>query len=91
MLPLQEYLCRQQVVHRDIAARNVLMSGGGVVKLCDFGLARYMFSGQEYHKLTAGKLPLKWMAPECLSQQVGVGAGGPYHSITLLLELYQIH
>ena len=71
-------------MHRDIAARNVLMSnsggegtsrGGGIVKLCDFGLARHIFSGHEYHKLTAGKLPLKWMAPECLSQQVGLKGG----------------
>ena len=63
-------MCENQFVHRDVAARNVLVGGENMVKLCDFGLTRYMYENNEYHKLTAGKLPLKWMAPESLTDQV---------------------
>ena len=32
----------QQVLHGDLAARNVLLADHGVVKVADFGLARQM-------------------------------------------------
>merc|ERR1711998_542657 len=35
-----KYLISCNVVHRDIATRNVLVTSRGVCKLCDYGLAR---------------------------------------------------
>lgn len=71
-----EYLESRKVVHRDLAARNVLISDEGVAKVSDFGLAR-----EENFTLDAGKLPIKWTAPEALKQgvsELSLSASGPY-------------
>jgi tRNA A-37 threonylcarbamoyl transferase component Bud32 len=39
----------KQVLHGDLAARNVLLAEGGIVKVADFGLARQM-EDYEYKK-----------------------------------------
>ena len=39
----------RQVLHGDLAARNVLLAEGGIVKVADFGLARQM-EDYEYKK-----------------------------------------
>ncbi|XP_074209256.1 focal adhesion kinase 1 isoform X6 [Camelus bactrianus] len=60
------YLESKRFVHRDIAARNVLVSSHDCVKLGDFGLSRYM-EDSTYYKASKGKLPIKWMAPESIN------------------------
>uniref|UniRef100_A0A8C4Z756 non-specific protein-tyrosine kinase n=2 Tax=Gadus morhua TaxID=8049 RepID=A0A8C4Z756_GADMO len=60
------YLESKRFVHRDIAARNVLVSTIDCVKLGDFGLSRYM-EDSSYYKASKGKLPIKWMAPESIN------------------------
>ncbi|XP_031709435.1 focal adhesion kinase 1-like isoform X12 [Anarrhichthys ocellatus] len=60
------YLESKRFVHRDIAARNVLVSTVDCVKLGDFGLSRYM-EDSSYYKASKGKLPIKWMAPESIN------------------------
>ncbi|XP_043543743.1 protein tyrosine kinase 2aa isoform X11 [Chiloscyllium plagiosum] len=60
------YLESKRFVHRDIAARNVLVSSLDCVKLGDFGLSRYM-EDSTYYKASKGKLPIKWMAPESIN------------------------
>ncbi|KAM6967938.1 LOW QUALITY PROTEIN: focal adhesion kinase 1-like [Aplochiton taeniatus] len=60
------YLESKRFVHRDIAARNVLVSSLDCVKLGDFGLSRYM-EDSSYYKASKGKLPIKWMAPESIN------------------------
>uniref|UniRef100_A0AAY4BWN0 Protein kinase domain-containing protein n=1 Tax=Denticeps clupeoides TaxID=299321 RepID=A0AAY4BWN0_9TELE len=60
------YLEGKRFVHRDIAARNVLVSSLDSVKLGDFGLSRYM-EDSSYYKASKGKLPIKWMAPESIN------------------------
>ncbi|XP_026467630.1 focal adhesion kinase 1-like [Ctenocephalides felis] len=58
------YLESKKFVHRDIAARNVLVSAHTCVKLADFGLSREVLS---YYEASRGKLPIKWMAPESIN------------------------
>jgi len=60
------YLEGKHFVHRDVAARNVLVSSEDCVKLADFGLSRSL-TEQCYYKATKGKLPIKWMAPESIN------------------------
>lgn len=60
------YLEQQAVIHRDLAARNCLVGDKGVVKVGDFGLARYVLDN-EYTSSTGAKFPVKWSAPEVLN------------------------
>ncbi|XP_066278799.1 fibroblast growth factor receptor 3-like [Branchiostoma lanceolatum] len=59
-----------QIVHRDVAARNVLVTDDNVAKLADFGLARDVYTDAMYVRTRqAGRdepLPLKWMSLESL-------------------------
>ena len=45
-----EHLANRRVIHGDLAARNILLSDNNVVKICDFGLAKNMYSNQNYQK-----------------------------------------
>ncbi|XP_064601187.1 proto-oncogene tyrosine-protein kinase receptor Ret-like isoform X2 [Liolophura sinensis] len=64
------YLAEMKVVHRDLAARNVLVASGKVVKISDFGLSRDVYEADAYMKKSKGRIPVKWMAPESLYDQV---------------------
>ena len=59
------YLESKKYVHRDIAARNILVSSDDCVKLADFGLSRWV--EESYYKASKGVLPIKWMAPESIN------------------------
>ncbi|XP_039980688.1 protein tyrosine kinase 2 beta, b isoform X3 [Xiphias gladius] len=60
------YLEGVNLVHRDIAVRNVLVASPECVKLGDFGLSRYI-EDEEYYKASITRLPIKWMAPESIN------------------------
>lgn len=60
------YLESKKFVHRDIAARNCLVSSHNCVKLADFGLSRWI-EDRSYYEASKGKLPIKWMAPESIN------------------------
>ncbi|XP_037552312.1 protein-tyrosine kinase 2-beta-like [Nematolebias whitei] len=60
------YLEGLNMVHRDIAVRNILVASPESVRLGDFGLSRYI-DEQEYYKASLSRLPIKWMAPESIN------------------------
>jgi len=39
-----------QVLHGDLAARNVLIAEGDVIKVADFGMARQLYRDYNYKK-----------------------------------------
>lgn len=61
------HLSSKGIVHRDIAARNVLVSRERVCKVSDFGLAMNGDLGAAQH-VKGTRLPIKWMAPECFRE-----------------------
>lgn len=66
LLPLQEYLSSLDVVHRDLACRNILVGENKVLKISDFGMAREVAGDDIYVKTSKGRLPWKWMAIESI-------------------------
>ncbi|XP_014672854.1 PREDICTED: fibroblast growth factor receptor 1-like [Priapulus caudatus] len=65
-----EYLASKRIVHRDLAARNVLVCESDVVKISDFGLSRNIYEQNSYTMMSGSKVPVKWMAPEALFDQI---------------------
>ena len=61
------YLSEKKIVHRDLAARNCMVSNNVVVKVGDFGMARDIYETEYYRKQGRGLLPVRWMAPESIS------------------------
>ncbi|CAG9823039.1 unnamed protein product [Phaedon cochleariae] len=60
------YLERHNYIHRDLAARNCLVGTDNIVKVADFGLARYVLDDQ-YTSSGGSKFPIKWAPPEVLN------------------------
>ena len=74
------------MVHRDLATRNILLAEGKLCKVSDFGLTRDVYIDEAYWKKGAGKckehvvsaenlhafvsVPIKWMAPESLTDHL---------------------
>ena len=54
------------MVHRDLAARNVLVQSFENVKITDFGLTKCLDVGETGYRAAGGKVPVRWLAPECL-------------------------
>ncbi|BFY99746.1 hypothetical protein BsWGS_02786 [Bradybaena similaris] len=62
-----QYLESRDVVHRDLATRNVLLVTEHFAKISDFGMSRIVDSSSEYYQAHGpGRWPLMWYAPECL-------------------------
>lgn len=64
------YLAQMKYVHRDVACRNCLVNANRVVKLADFGMTRPMYENNYYKFHRKGMLPVRWMAPESLTEGV---------------------
>lgn len=64
------YLEERRLVHRDLAARNVLVQNPACVKITDFGLAKLLDINEDEYKAAGGKMPIKWLALECIQHRI---------------------
>nr|KJB29020.1 hypothetical protein B456_005G080000 [Gossypium raimondii] len=61
-----EYLHQSHIIHRDLKTANLLMDTDNVVKVADFGVARFLNQGGV---MTAETGTYRWMAPEVINHQ----------------------
>jgi len=62
------HLHSEKIVHRDLASRNVLLTKSLIPKISDFGMSRVNLENEDANKTSSNVGPLKWMAPECISE-----------------------
>uniref|UniRef100_A0A6B2L6J4 Protein kinase domain-containing protein n=1 Tax=Arcella intermedia TaxID=1963864 RepID=A0A6B2L6J4_9EUKA len=58
-----KYLHSQNILHRDLTSKNILLNNAMVAKVADFGLSKQKITGEDV-SFTMGSIP--WMAPEVL-------------------------
>ncbi|XP_068191133.1 tyrosine-protein kinase transmembrane receptor ROR2 [Antennarius striatus] len=61
-----EYLSSQQVVHKDLAARNILVFDKLSIKIMDLGFFRDVYSADYYSLIGSSPFPIRWMSPEAI-------------------------
>ncbi|XP_050976495.1 tyrosine-protein kinase transmembrane receptor ROR2 isoform X1 [Labeo rohita] len=61
-----EYLSSHHVVHKDLAARNILVCDKLNVKILDLGLFREVYSADYYKLMSTSPFPIRWMSPEAI-------------------------
>lgn len=60
-----EHLSNNRFVHKDLAARNCLISAQRQVKVSALGLSKDVYNSEYYHFRQAW-VPLRWMSPEAV-------------------------
>lgn len=65
-LSVEVYISSKGYIHRDLAARSVLLTSDMVAKIADFGLC-YRPNEESCLPRKPTRLPVKWTAPEALA------------------------
>ncbi|GMR52629.1 hypothetical protein PMAYCL1PPCAC_22824, partial [Pristionchus mayeri] len=82
-----EYLSGRGYIHRDIAARNILVDAKHGCKIGDFGLCRKVQEEHEFYHSRGGRFPIKWMSPEALKRYEMSTASDVWSFGILLFEI----
>ncbi|XP_027130698.1 ALK tyrosine kinase receptor isoform X3 [Larimichthys crocea] len=88
-----QYLEENQFIHRDIAARNCLLTckgTGRMAKIGDFGMARDIYRASYYRKGGRAMLPVKWMPPEAFMEGIFTSKTDTWSFGVLLWEIFSL-
>ncbi|KFO77417.1 ALK tyrosine kinase receptor, partial [Cuculus canorus] len=88
-----QYLEENHFIHRDIAARNCLLTcrgPGRVAKIGDFGMARDIYRASYYRKGGCAMLPVKWMPPEAFMEGIFTSKTDTWSFGVLLWEIFSL-
>ncbi|XP_042189102.1 ALK tyrosine kinase receptor [Callorhinchus milii] len=88
-----QYLEENHFIHRDIAARNCLLTfkgPGRVAKIGDFGMARDIYRASYYRKGGRAMLPVKWMPPEAFMEGIFTSKTDTWSFGVLLWEIFSL-
>uniref|UniRef100_A0A8B9TUB8 Tyrosine-protein kinase receptor n=1 Tax=Anas platyrhynchos TaxID=8839 RepID=A0A8B9TUB8_ANAPL len=88
-----QYLEENHFIHRDIAARNCLLTcrgPGRVAKIGDFGMARDIYRASYYRKGGCAMLPVKWMPPEAFMEGIFTSKTDTWSFGVLLWEILSL-
>ncbi|OCT77512.1 hypothetical protein XELAEV_18028604mg [Xenopus laevis] len=88
-----KYLEENHFIHRDIAARNCLLTcqgSGRVAKIGDFGMSRDIYRASYYRKGGCAMLPVKWMPPEAFMEGIFTSKTDTWSFGVLLWEIFSL-
>ncbi|OTB07841.1 hypothetical protein M426DRAFT_230017 [Hypoxylon sp. CI-4A] len=86
-----DYLHKRGVLHRDIKAANILVSSDGVLKLADFGLARFYAKRHQYD-YTNRVITIWYRSPELLLGETRYDAAVDIWSAAcVMVEIFTRH
>ena len=83
----QEYLSDLDIIHCDLACRNILVGDNKKLKISDFGMSRYVPTDEVYVPTTHGLLPIRWLAKESIFQREFTSASDMWSYGIVLWEI----
>ncbi|KAK1599543.1 kinase-like domain-containing protein [Colletotrichum navitas] len=86
-----DYLHKRGVLHRDIKAANILVSSDGILKLADFGLARF-YAKRHQLDYTNRVITIWYRSPELLLGETQYGpACDVWSAACVMVEIFTRH